>query len=111
MRFLTAIAFASGALLLSSCATPPTEGNRVMLVPMDSAMLQKCEILGPVRAKANNFMKWDRYESKKEVQHRLRDAAATQYPTSDTVGEPNVVYNTPGQAAITSIAYKCFKAQ
>ena len=95
---------------LAGCASKVTTGERVFIVPSDAAHLSNCELLGPVRVEASIAGKFTINEQIKEIKFRLRDAAASQYPTADTVahGDLNIGGWSSPEAEQMGTVFKCF---
>lgn len=101
----------TAVVFLNGCASTVTTGERVFITPSDSAHLSNCEMLGQVRVDASIAMLWDRNQQAMEIKNRLRDAAAQEYPTADTVTHSDLnvgAWSAPDAQAMGTV-FKCFK--
>ncbi|PCI62029.1 MAG: hypothetical protein COB35_04940 [Gammaproteobacteria bacterium] len=97
-------------LMLCACANQVTTGQRVFLTPANSAHLPNCELLGQVQVDAKIAGLWDHNQQVMEIKNRLRDAAANQYPTADTVTHSDLnigLWSNPDAQAMGTV-FKCF---
>jgi len=97
-------------LVSAGCVTPSPMAAKIALHTERTTQLDKCDKLGPVQAEASGWSAWDNDDWHRQAGYKLREAAARDFPSTDSVVLLNVdQYMT--KLVAHGIAYQCSKDQ
>lgn len=77
--------FLALVLFCNGCAMTLPEAPHIQVLPENSPLLERCEVLGPVYADVSGWTLSNEQQWYQQARDKVRDKAARQYPDSDSV--------------------------
>ena len=72
-------------LFCTACATTIPQASHIQMLPENSLVLDRCQVLGPVYADVSGWTLSNEQQWYQQAQEKVRNKAARQYPESDSV--------------------------